>query len=184
LFYEMAMGNIEMLKSIGADERRIVTSCPHCFTTLGKEYQELGGHYDVFHHTQLIADLVGKGKLRLRGNTLETATFHDPCYLGRHNGIIYEPRQALAQAGVTLLEMDRSGTNSFCCGAGGGQMWKEEEHGTAAVNVTRFEEARGTGVDTLVVGCPFCATMMIDANREAGSPMEIMDVAQVVAAAL
>jgi Fe-S oxidoreductase len=184
LFYEMAMGNIETLDGINANKRRIVTSCPHCFTTIGKEYRELGGHYDVFHHTQLIADLVGKGKLRLNKNNLEMATFHDPCYLGRHNGVIDEPREALAQAGMTLLEMGRSGTDSFCCGAGGAQMWKEEEHGSGAVNVTRFEEARDTGAETLVVGCPFCATMMIDANREAGSPMEVMDVAQVVAAAL
>lgn len=184
LFYEMAMANIETLNGVEADKRRIVTSCPHCFTTIGQEYQALGGQYDVFHHTQLIADLVGKGKLRLNGNSLEKATFHDPCYLGRHNGILEQPRMALAQAGVSLLEMNRSGTDSFCCGAGGAQMWKEEEHGSAAVNVTRFEEARSTGADTLVVGCPFCATMMIDANREAGAPMEVLDVAQVVASAL
>jgi Fe-S oxidoreductase len=184
LFYEMAMGNIEILNQAGADKRRIVTSCPHCFTTIGKEYAELGGHYQVFHHTQLIADLVGQGRLRLSGNVLEKATFHDPCYLGRHNGIVAEPRAVLAQAGATLLEMGRSGTNSFCCGAGGAQMWKEEEHGSAAVNMTRFNEARRTGAKTLVVGCPFCATMMHDANREVGSPMQVKDVAQLVVAAM
>jgi Fe-S oxidoreductase len=184
LFYELAMGNIEILNSIGADKKRIVTSCPHCFTTIGKEYKELGGDYTVFHHTQMIADLVGQGKLRMNGAKLESVTFHDPCYLGRHNGVIAEPREALAQAGATLLEMDRHGRNSFCCGAGGAQMWKEEEHGTAAVNATRFAEARRTGAKTLAVGCPFCAQMMHDANRESGEPMQVKDVAELVAQAI
>jgi Fe-S oxidoreductase len=180
LFYEMAMGNIETLNGANAHERRIVTSCPHCFTTIGKEYQELGGHYEIFHHTQLIADLVGRGKLRLNGSQLEQVTFHDPCYLGRHNGIIQDPREALRQAGATLLEMGRHGTDSFCCGAGGAQMWKEEEHGTEAVNMNRFREAQGTGAQTLAVGCPFCATMMHDANRETGETMVVKDVAELV----
>ncbi|MBX3055499.1 MAG: (Fe-S)-binding protein [Anaerolineae bacterium] len=190
LFYEMAQGNIETLNAAGADKKRIVTSCPHCFTTIGKEYGELGGHYQVFHHTQLIADLVGTGKLRLNGKTLEKVTYHDPCYLGRHNGVIAEPRDALAKAGVTLLEMGRHGRDSFCCGAGGAQYWKEEEHGDTAVNdgktvnATRFAEAQSTGAATLAVGCPFCATMMKDANREKGEPMQVQDVAQVVLAAL
>ncbi|MEZ4592787.1 MAG: (Fe-S)-binding protein [Chloroflexota bacterium] len=184
LFYEMALGNIETLNSAGADKKRIVTSCPHCFTTIGKEYGELGGHYDVFHHTQLIADLVGRGKLRLNGSKLESVTFHDPCYLGRHNGIIAEPREALAKAGAKLLEMDRSGKDSFCCGAGGAQYWKEEEHGSEAVNANRFAEAQSTGATTLAVGCPFCATMMSDANREKGEPMQVKDVAKVVLEAM
>ncbi len=184
LYYEMALGNIETLNEAGANKKRIVTSCPHCFTTIGKEYGELGGHYDVFHHTQLISDLVGRGKLRLNGTKLESITFHDPCYLGRHNGIVAEPREALAKAGATLLEMDRSGTDSFCCGAGGAQYWKEEEHGSEAVNLNRFAEAQSTGATTLAVGCPFCATMMSDANREEGEPMQVKDVAQVVLEAL
>ncbi len=180
LYYEMAMGNIETLNAAGVDKKRIVTSCPHCFTTIGKEYGELGGHYDIFHHTQLIADLVGKGKLKLNGNKLEQVTFHDPCYLGRHNSIVNDPRTALQQAGATLLEMDRSGTDSFCCGAGGAQYWKEEEHGSEAINLHRFDEAAATGAKTLAVGCPFCATMMGDANREKGEPMQVKDVAQIV----
>jgi Fe-S oxidoreductase/nitrate reductase gamma subunit len=184
LFYEMAMGNIETLNSVGADKKKIVTSCPHCFTTIGKEYGELGGHYQVFHHTQLIADLIGKGKLRLNGNALEKVTFHDPCYLGRHNGVIEAPRDALAKAGTTLLEMGRTKSNSFCCGAGGAQMWKEEEHGTEAVSMNRFKEAHHTGATTLAVGCPFCMTMMKDANTEEGSPMQVKDVAQIVAEAM
>ncbi|RMG91818.1 MAG: 4Fe-4S dicluster domain-containing protein [Chloroflexi bacterium] len=184
LFYEMAMANIETLNAAGVDKKRIVTSCPHCFTTLGREYKELGGYYEVYHHTQLIADLVGKGKLKLNGNKLEKVTFHDPCYLGRHNGVVYDPRKALAEAGAHLLEMDRHGVNSFCCGAGGAQMWKEEEHGETAVNQVRFDEARRTGATTLAVACPFCAQMMTDANRHAGDPMTVKDVAQIVVEAM
>jgi Fe-S oxidoreductase len=184
LFFELAMGNIEALRELGVEEKRIVTTCPHCYHTLGKEYQDLGGHFRVLHHTQFIADLVGKGRLTLQDGRLEKTTFHDPCYLGRHNLVYDEPRQALAHAGVVLLEMDRSRENSFCCGAGGAQMWKEEEHGQAAVSMARYEEARQTGATTLAVGCPFCARMLADANSEAGEAMVVQDVAQVVAAAL
>lgn len=180
LYWEMAQGNIETLNAAGADKKRIVTSCPHCFTTIGKEYKELGGFYDTFHHTQLIADLVGKGKLRLNGNTLEKVTFHDPCYLGRQNGIVQAPREALADAGAHLMEMDRGGRDSFCCGAGGAQYWKEEEHGTKAVNVERFTQAEATGAQVLAVACPFCMTMMSDANREHGDKMVVKDVAEYV----
>ena len=181
LYWEMAQGNIEILNEAGADKKRIVTSCPHCFTTIGQEYGELGGHYQVFHHTQFIAHLIGQGQLRLNGNKLEKVTFHDPCYLGRQNGVISEPREALAKAGATLLEMDRSGHDSFCCGAGGAQYWKEEEHGEKAVNLERFAQAKATGAETLAVGCPFCGTMMIDANREEGEPLQVRDVAELVA---
>ncbi len=186
LFQAMAEANIETLNAAGANERRIVTSCPHCFTTIGKEYGEMGGHYTVFHHTQLISDLVGKGKLRLNGNSLEKVTFHDPCYLGRHNGVIAEPRDALAAAGVALLEMPRHGKDSFCCGAGGAQYWKEEEHGLTGetVNANRFHEAQATGAAVLAVGCPFCFTMMSDANREQGDPMQVRDVAELVVEAM
>ncbi|HIP73493.1 MAG TPA: 4Fe-4S dicluster domain-containing protein [Anaerolineae bacterium] len=184
LYYEMALGNIETLNAAGVDKKRIVTSCPHCFTTIGKEYGELGGHYDIFHHTQLIADLVGKGKLQLNSKLLEKTTFHDPCYLGRMNGVIEAPRQALTQTGAALVEMPQHGKKSFCCGAGGAQYWKEEEHGTQAVSLARFEEAAATGAETLAVGCPFCNTMMGDANREKGEPMQVKDVAQIVLEAM
>ena len=184
LYWEMAQANIETLNAAGADKKRIVTSCPHCFTTIGKEYGELGGHYEVLHHTQLIADLVGRGKLKLNSGKLETVVFHDPCYLGRHNGIVQDPRKALAAAGATLLEMEKHGKDSFCCGAGGAQYWKEEEHGTQAVNLNRFAQAQATGASTLAVGCPFCANMMIDANREGGEPMRVADVAEIVAEAI
>jgi Fe-S oxidoreductase len=184
IFFEMASGNIETLNNYKVNERKMVTSCPHCLHTIGKEYKALGGDYKVYHHTQMIADLVGKGKLTLRNDVLETVTFHDPCYFGRHNGIYDDPRLALQQAGATLLEMDRHGSNSFCCGAGGAQMWKEEEHGTEAVNLNRFAEAEATGAKTLAVGCPFCAQMMNDANDQAGAPMVVKDVAQLVVEAM
>lgn len=180
LFWEMAQANIETLNAAGADKKRMVTICPHCFTTIGKEYQELGGNYEIYHHTQLIANLVGQGKLRMNGDRLEKVTFHDPCYLGRHNGILDAPRDALAQAGATLLEMDKHGKNSFCCGAGGAQYWKEEEHGRKAVNIERYEQAQATGAQTVAVGCPFCMTMLNDANREHGEPMQVKDVAELV----
>ncbi len=183
LFYEMAMANIETLTEIGADQKRIVTGCPHCLHTIGKEYGDLGTDFHVMHHTQMIADLVGRGKLRLNGNQLEHVTFHDPCYLGRHNGIYDDPRQSLAQAGATLLEMDRSRSKSFCCGAGGAQFWKEEEPGAQAVSVNRYHEAEETGAKTLAVGCPFCARMLEDAGKETGETMKVMDVAELVAEA-
>lgn len=184
LFYEMALMNIEKLNAIGADKKRIVASCPHCLHTIGKEYEGYGGRYEVIHHTQLISELVGKGVLRLNGSQLEQVTFHDPCYLGRHNAIYDAPRDALAKAGMKLLEMDRNKSNSFCCGAGGAQMWKEEEHGRENVNVNRYREAKNTGAKVLAVGCPFCAVMMHDANGKADNAMVIKDVAQIVAEAV
>lgn len=183
LFFEMAQANIETLNAAGADKKKIVASCPHCLHTLGTEYADFGGHYTVLHHTQLISELIGSGRLKLnRDHQLEKVTFHDPCYLGRHSGVYAEPRAALAKAGATLLEMGHSRSDSFCCGAGGAQMWKEEEHGTASVSETRFAEARATGAEVLAVGCPFCARMLTDANTNAGSPLVVRDVAQVVAA--
>lgn len=184
LYFELASANIETLNEVGADKKKIVTSCPHCLSTIGGEYGELGGHYTVYHHTQMISDLVGQGKLSLKSGQLETVTYHDPCYLGRHNGIIEEPRDALAKAGATLLEMDRNGKDSFCCGAGGAQYWKEEEHGSEEVNINRYEEAHSTGAKTLAVGCPFCATMMSDANAKADNAMEVKDIAQIVVEAM
>lgn len=184
LFFEMATMNIEKLNAIGADKKRIVASCPHCLHTIGKEYGGYGGHYEVIHHTQLIAELIGKGTLKLKGNQLESATFHDPCYLGRHNGVYDDPRTALAKAGMNLLEMDRNKSNSFCCGAGGAQMWKEEEHGRENVNINRYREAKNTGAKVVAVGCPFCAVMMHDANGKADNAMVVKDVAQIVAEAV
>ncbi len=186
LFQAMAETNIETLNAAKANERRIVTSCPHCFTTIGKEYGKLGGHYTMFHHTQLISDLIGRGKLQFNSKIMEDVTFHDPCYLGRHNGVIEEPRTTLAATGITLTEMPRHGKDSFCCGAGGAQYWKEEEHGVTGekVNINRYREAKATGAAVLAVGCPFCHTMMSDANREEGDGMKVIDVAELVVEAM
>ncbi len=184
LFYEMALGNIEILNGYEVNKKTVVTSCPHCMTTIGTEYKDLGGDYKVFHHTQMIADLIGKGKLTLQNNVLEKVAFHDPCYLGRHNGEYASPREALAAAGAHLMDPSRSKENSFCCGAGGAQMWKEEEHGDEAVNINRYNELKETGADTVAVGCPFCHQMMRDANDEHGSPMEVKDVAEIVVEAM
>ncbi len=187
LFYELALANVEMLNEVTADggPRRIVANCPHCLHTLLNEYPAFGGHYQVIHHTQLINELVGSGRLKIDAQSLmRRVTFHDPCYLGRQNGILDPPRAALDSLGVARVEMPRHGAKSFCCGAGGSQMWKEEEHGDQGVNHTRFQEAQATGASTLAVGCPFCMTMLTDAGKEQNSEMEVKDVAELVAEAL
>lgn len=182
LFNEMASANVEMLNEVAP--KRIVTTCPHCLHTLKNEYPSFGGNYIVIHHTQLINELVEGGKLKLKKTEDGKTTLHDPCYLGRQNGIIADPRLALLQVNSELIEMARSGAKSFCCGAGGAQMWKEEEHGNERVNTQRFHEAQATGATTLAVGCPFCMVMLTDAKKDAGSDMHVLDVAEIVAQAL
>ncbi len=182
LFNEMALANVEMLNEV--KPRRIVTTCPHCLHTLQNEYPAFGGNYQVVHHTQLINELVGAGKLVLSGEDSSKLTFHDPCYLGRQNGVVVEPRQVLTQAGSSLVEMPRHGRKSFCCGAGGAQMWKEEEEGSGRVSASRFQEALATGAETLAVGCPFCMVMLNDAKKDANAEIEVLDVAEVVVRAM
>lgn len=185
LFNELANANVEILNSIAP--KRIVTTCPHCLHTLKNEYPAFGGNYQVIHHSQLINELVGDGKLTLTSNIESkdtNVTFHDPCYLGRQNDILAEPRQVLQQTSAHLLEMPRHGKESFCCGAGGAQMWKEEEHGDERVNANRFREAQATGAETLAVGCPFCMVMLNDAAKEADSKMRVLDIAEIVLQAL
>ncbi|MCC9076170.1 (Fe-S)-binding protein [Litorilinea aerophila] len=180
LFYEMALANIETLNAV--QPKRIVTTCPHCLHTLGKEYPQYGGHYEVIHHTQLLSELAAAGKIQVQANgSTDTITFHDPCYLGRHNGIVAPPRQVLQELGLQVVEMPRHGAHSFCCGAGGAQMWKEEEHGDEAVNVHRYREAESTGAGTLAVGCPFCLTMLTDASRKTDNALAVKDIAELVA---
>jgi len=185
LFYEMAQANIETLDA--ANPPRILVTCPHCLHTLGKEYPQFGGVYDVVHHTEYLQELVASGRLRVHAEQKVNVTFHDPCYLGRHNGVYDAPRYALGAAGVAVTEMDRARNNSFCCGAGGAQFWKEEEHGAARVNLERYAEAAATGAPTLATGCPFCLRMFADAQQDestgAGGP-EVRDVAEIIAAQL
>ncbi len=182
LFFELATGNVETLNEV--KPKRIVTTCPHCLHTLANEYPAFGGNYTVLHHTQLIDELYAQGKLKVNPNKGSNVTFHDPCYLGRHNGVYDSPRQALARAGAAVSELPRHHANSFCCGAGGGQMWKEEEHGAERVNENRFKEAMKTGKDTLAVGCPFCMVMMTDAGKNLKSEILVKDVAEIVAESL
>ena len=178
LFDQLGRSNVETLNSI--QPRRILTTCPHCMHTLGKEYPALGGHYEVIHHTQLLAELQTNGQLPAGSVDDTLVTFHDPCYLGRQNGIVREPRQVLQATGLTVSEMPRHGKQSFCCGAGGAQMWKEEDAPT--VSDARYKEAASTGATTLAVGCPFCLTMMRDAAAKAPSDsMRVLDVAELVA---
>ncbi len=184
LYNEMATANVELLNEI--KPKRIVVTCPHCLHNLGKEYHQFGGNYQVVHHTQLIAELIAQGKLPSNAmpGQESNVTFHDPCYLGRHNGVIDEPRTALTKSGATLVEMPRNKTNSFCCGAGGAQFWKEEEHGSARVNITRYQEAKATGAPTLAVGCPFCMRMFSDASAEVKDGPAIKDVVELIAEGL
>ncbi|UCD42187.1 MAG: 4Fe-4S dicluster domain-containing protein [Chloroflexota bacterium] len=179
LFNEMALANVELLNEVNPS--RIVTTCPHCLHTLSNEYPAFGGEYEVVHHSQLIDELINQGRLTLTGVNRQTLTFHDPCYLGRQNDILIEPRQVLNHTQANLIELPRNGNKSFCCGAGGAQMWKEEAEGNERVNANRFQEAESTGAETLAVGCPFCMVMLNDAKNDTSSDMEVLDIAEIVA---
>jgi Fe-S oxidoreductase len=179
VFYELATANVETLNAVGP--KRIVTTCPHCLHTLKNEYPAYGGDYDVIHHTQLLHELIDAGRIRfMDGAEPEGVTFHDPCYLGRQNGVVEAPRHDLAAAGLRLREMEMSREQSFCCGAGGAQMWKEEEDGKMRVSDRRLEQARATGAGTLAVGCPFCMIMLGSSETSSTAP-DIRDVAEIVA---
>jgi Fe-S oxidoreductase len=182
LFNELASANVEMLNEV--KPKRIVTTCPHCLHTIGNEYPDFGGHYQVVHHTTLINELIAAGHLKLKQADQQKLAFHDPCYLGRQNDILIDPRQVLQAAQKDTLELPRHGKKSFCCGAGGAQMWKEEEEGVERVNANRFREAQANGADTLAVGCPFCMIMLNDAKNDAHSDMQVLDVAEIVVQAL
>jgi len=182
LFFEMATANVETLNEVKPP--RILVTCPHCFHTLAKEYPQFGGHYEVVHHTAYIQELINAGRLKVKTDGRANVTFHDPCYLGRHNGVYDAPRDVLQQTtGAPVIEMQRIRNDSFCCGAGGAQFWKEEEHGAARVNLTRYAEAKATGAQTLAVGCPFCMRMFTDASQDAsgkGGP-DVKDVVEIIA---
>ncbi len=182
LFNELATANVEILNELAP--KRIVTTCPHCLHTIKNEYPAFGGNYDVIHHTQLIHELISTGKLALNNKSLASITYHDPCYLARHNHLVEEPRAVLEKTGANLKEMERHGRLAFCCGAGGAQMWKEEEEGKERVNANRFREAQKTNCDTLAVSCPFCMIMLNDAGKDAHSEMKILDIAEIIAAQL
>ena len=185
LFWGMAKTNIELLNDVAP--RRIVTTCPHCLHAIGKEYHQYSqnqNRFDVIHHTQLLSELVAARKLEYNIQQDGVVTFHDPCYLGRHNGIVDAPRSLLQGDNIQLEEMPRHGQQSFCCGAGGAQFWKEEEPGERAVSSERYAEARATGADTVAVGCPFCLTMMSDAANAAQEGVAVKDVVELIAESL
>ena len=169
LFQMMAYNNINLLNAYGV--KKIVTSCPHCFNTLKNEYPALGGNYEVLHHTTFLNQLIADGKIRIKKDNAyasQAVTYHDSCYLGRGNGIYEAPREVLAALQAEVVEMKRCKSNGMCCGAGGAQMFKEEEKGSTRVNFERAHQALETGSKVVASNCPFCMTMLTDGikNKE------------------
>lgn len=186
LFQMMAMQNVETLNGYGI--KKIVATCPHCFNILKNEYPELGGDYEVVHHTQFLQQLIDEGRLTIReGGTFKgrKITFHDSCYLGRANGVYEAPRSLIKKLDAELVEMKRCKTKGLCCGAGGAQMWKEDEPGDKRINMERIEEAIDTGPGVVASGCPFCMTMLTDGvkSKEKEADMPIKDIAELIAEA-
>ncbi len=183
LFQMQAMMNIEVLNAYQA--KKIVTACPHCFNTLKNEYPELGGNYEVIHHTEFLKQLLDSGRLTIEGGQFKgkKITFHDPCYLGRANNIYQAPRDLIASLDAELVEMKRSKSNGLCCGAGGAQMFKDAEKGNKEINIERTDEALSVQPDIIAAGCPFCNTMMTDGvkNAEKEANIKVLDIAELIA---
>lgn len=185
LFQMQAMGNIQILNAY--EIKSIVTTCPHCFNTLKNEYPELGGNYEVKHHSEFLQDIINDGKLSIEGGTFKgkKITFHDPCYLGRANDVYEAPRNLIEKLDAELVEMNRCKSNGLCCGAGGAQMFKEAEKGDKEIYVERTEEALAVKPDIVATGCPFCMTMMTDGVKvkEKEAEVKIYDLAELIAEA-
>ena len=187
MFQMMAYQNIQVLNNYGI--KKIVTACPHCFNILKNEYPELGGDYDVIHHTTFLQQLLDDGKIKLKeGGAFKgkRITYHDSCYLGRANQIYEAPRKILEMLDAELVEMKRCRSNGLCCGAGGAQMFKEEEKGTNRVNFERTNEAVGTGATIIAAACPFCNTMLTDGVKQAEKEdeVQVIDIAELIAASM
>ena len=187
MFQMMAYQNIQVLNNYGV--KKIVTACPHCFNILRNEYPELGGNYEVIHHTTLIQQLIDDGRIRIsEGGSFKgkKITYHDSCYLGRANDIYEAPRKVLEALDAELVEMKRCRSNGLCCGAGGAQMFKEEEKGDKRINWERTDEAIATGASIIAAACPFCNTMLTDGvkTREKEDSASVMDIAELVAASM
>jgi Fe-S oxidoreductase len=184
LFQMQAKANIQILN--GYQVRKILTACPHCYNTIKNEYPDLGGNYEVIHHTQYIEELIEKGKIVVEENPGFKGvkiTYHDSCYLGRSNNIYSAPRRLLEVLKADLLEMDRNRSNGFCCGAGGAQMFKESEAGNLDINIARTEEALRTGASIIAAACPFCLTMLSDGvkNKEKEEVVKVLDIVEMIA---
>jgi Fe-S oxidoreductase len=183
LFQMMALQNIEVLNGYGI--KKIVTACPHCFNILKNEYPSLGGNYEVVHHSTFLQQLLDEGKLSIEGGAFKgkKVTYHDSCYLGRANDIYEAPRKLIEELDVDLVEMKRAKAKGLCCGAGGGQMFKEEEKGKLRVNQERTEDAVESGADIVAVACPFCNTMMTDGikGKELQEKVKVLDIAELIA---
>jgi len=180
LWQQMALGNIATFDELGV--RKVITQCPHCFNTLANEYPQMGGNYEVVHYSELLATLVADGKLTPAGGAGGRVTYHDACYLGRHNDIYMAPREIVAASGdVEMVEMPRHGTRGLCCGAGGARFWMEEQTGKK-VNIERAEEAIATGADEVIVACPYCYVMIDDGVKELGrdEDVRVRDLAQLL----
>lgn len=187
LFQMMAYQNIQVLNNYGI--KKIVTACPHCFNIFRNEYPQLGGSYDVIHHSTFLQQLIDEGKIRLKEDGIykgKKITYHDSCYLGRANNIYEAPRKVLEALDADLVEMKRCRSNGLCCGAGGAQMWKEEEPGKKRINQERTEEAIGTGAGIIAAACPYCNTMLTDGVKgsEKEESVQVLDVAEMVNAAM
>jgi Fe-S oxidoreductase len=172
VFQGFAEQNVETLNEAGVT--KIIANCPHCFNTLGNEYPDFGGHYEVIHHTEVLARLISEGRLAPTRDEGLTITYHDSCYLARHNDVLAAPRELVSAVGQGV-EMERSGKQTFCCGAGGAHMWMEER--ANQINDNRVREAAGTGAGTLAVACPFCTVMLDDGVQGAGADLRVADVA-------
>ncbi len=187
LFQMMAYQNIQVLNNYGI--KKIVTACPHCFNTLKNEYAELGGNYDVIHHTTFLQQLIDEGKIKMKeggGFKGKRITYHDSCYLGRSNNIYEAPRKVLEILDAELVEMKRCRSNGLCCGAGGAQMFKEDEKGDKRINIERTDEALELKPNVIASACPFCNTMITDGvkNREKENEVQVLDVAELIAAGM
>lgn len=187
LFQMMAYQNIQTLNNYNI--KKIVTACPHCFNIIKNEYAELGGHYEVIHHTAFLQQLIDEGRIKMQeGGSFKgrRITYHDSCYLGRGNNIYEAPRKVLEALDAELVEMKRCRSNGLCCGAGGAQMFKEEEKGDIRVNIERTNEAIDTGAAIIASACPFCNTMLTDGvkNKEKEQEVQVMDIAELVAASM
>jgi len=177
-YTELAGANIQTLSA--ASFERVLTTCPHCFNTIRNEYPDLGGDYEVIHHSEFIEELLSSGRLELEDGGSVRGTLHDPCYLARQNDVVEAPRSALRSAGLEVVEPEQSGKDGFCCGAGGGRMWMEEDTGER-INSERWRQLQETEPETVAVGCPFCMTMMTDARDAVESEVEVKDIAELVA---